>query len=349
MGPVARLDVGKEAWDAFVSGCDQAWLWHRYDLQGALGLWPGRTDMSFALTDGGEVIALVPAQLVARRGPRWLGLHQIDSLGGPAITDVATTKRRADLLREIRAHLLHLAGTHRAFDVRVTLSPMAPAFRGDRCPRVSPLLGLGEPKMGFTWVVDLRGGVEAAWAQLEGRARTAIRRAERGGVTVRPAAASDLDAYYALHLETYRRTGATPHPRSYFAAIWNDFLREGLARGFIAERHGEVVAAQTFGIFKAAAIYWTGASRSAALDLGANNLVQWAAIEWMVSQGIEWCETGEAFPWSSDPKERGLSDFKKSFGGELYPIFRSVQKTDTKLPAVVLAAKDLVRDLRHPT
>ena len=61
-----------------------------------------------------------------------------------------------------------------------------------------------------TWVVDLRGGREAAWDMMEGRARTAVRKAEKAGVTVREASQEDLTIYYRLHQETYRRTGVRP-------------------------------------------------------------------------------------------------------------------------------------------
>ena len=39
-------------------------------------------------------------------------------------------------------------------------------------------------------------------------------------------------------------------------------------------------------------------------------------------EGIKWLETGEGFPGANEPKLRGLSEFKQSFGGQLGPFYR---------------------------
>jgi len=208
-------------------------------------------------------------------------------------------------------------------ETRIALPSMAPARRGENCPRVNPLLDMGcENTLTQTWVVDLRGGADSVWGRMEGRARTAVRKAEKTGVTVREATPGDLQTYYHLHQETYRRTGATPHAKEYFAMIWERFLAHGLARIWVAELNGETIAAENFGGYKKAAIYWTGAANWKSLDVEANSLLQWTAMQWMIRNGIEWYETGEAFPQFDDGKRRGLSDFKRSFGGSLYPYFR---------------------------
>ena len=45
-------------------------------------------------------------------------------------------------------------------------------------------------------------------------------------------------------------------------------------------------------------------------------------MQWMIEHGFEWYETGEAFPNVQEGKNKGLNDFKKSFGGELYPFYK---------------------------
>jgi lipid II:glycine glycyltransferase (peptidoglycan interpeptide bridge formation enzyme) len=177
-----------------------------------------------------------------------------------------------------------------------------------------------------TWIVDLRGGRDAVWGGLRDRARGEIRKAERAGVTVRKAdAPGDVDRYHSLHVETYRRTGATPHPLAYFERIWSNLVSAGRAVVFFAELDGEVVAARNFGTFKQAGLYWTGAASDRGLEVGAGALLQWHAMEWMLEHGFEWSETGEAFPGTLDSKLRGLSLHKAGFGGELYPLYRGRQ------------------------
>src|SRR5262249_54434749 len=126
---------------------------------------------------------------------------------------------------------------------------------------------------------------------------------------------------YALHVETYRRTGVSPHPRAYFERIWQDFVADGYAAVFFAELEGEPVAARSFGLWKGGAVYWTGASSKRGLQVGAGAKVHSAAMSWLIDHEYEWLENGESFPGSDDPKLHGLSLHKASFGGELYPVY----------------------------
>lgn len=325
--PIARIEIGRAAWDTFVESSDEAWLWHRFDLAGALSTWRGWTDLSFALYEPGKkkrIVAVVPCHQIASQKGKALKINALDSLGGPACRKGLDPGLRQRVLDQACQHLITLAREHGSGEIAVALPPMAPALQGDNCPRVNPLLELGFTNaLTQTWVIDLRAGKDALWKKMQGRARTAVRKAEKSGVSIRPAdRRGDLDIYYLMHCETYNRTGVSPHPRAYFEAIWRDFLGTGLARIWFAEHGGKVVAAENFGVYKNAANYWTGASLSEGLAVEANSALQWAAIQWMADAGLEWYETGEAFPQAGKGKAKGLSDFKKSFGGELYPVYR---------------------------
>jgi len=229
-------------------------------------------------------------------------------------------------LAAARTHLLELARKTRSGEITVALPPLAPRLRGPNCPRVNPLLELGfSNTLTQTRVVDLRQGREAVWEGMKGRARTAVRKAEKSGVTTRPAERDgDLEAYYDLHRETCARNGIAPHPHAYFNAVWRDFLTAGRALILLAEREGRVIAAENFGVYKNAAIYWTGAALKEGLAFEANSALQWAAIQRMIEAGLEWYETGEAFPGANVGKLKGLDEFKKSFGGELYPYYKGM-------------------------
>ena len=341
-----RRDLGAEAWDALADESDEAWLWHRYDLPEALETWPGSADASFALMseDGGDVLALVPL----RRVTQWLGgllpVHVLESLGGVALRNGLGERRRRALLAAVRDRLYGEMRRGICLDTRISLAPMAPALRGENCPRVNPLLDLGcRNALTQSWVVDLRGGREAVWRRMQGRARTAIRKAEKNGVIVREAGPDDLAVYYRLHCETYGRTGARAHPEAYFRAIWEWFRARNLARLWIAEIAGEPVAAENFGVYKQAANYWTGAASAKGLAAEASSLLQWTAMTWMLENGIAWYETGEAFPASDGGKEKGLNDFKKSFGGDLYPFYKGSLRTGSVWEKGYRCVKDLAK------
>ncbi|TSA09133.1 MAG: GNAT family N-acetyltransferase [Deltaproteobacteria bacterium] len=323
---ISRLELGQRNWDAFVDASDEAWLWHRYDLQDAMTTWPGKSDLSFAIIDGngsGRIVAVIPLHLLSRRVGAWYW-NMLESLGGPACPNRLSDKEKRHIKLRACEYIAALAKKHGAVEVKLALAPLSPVLRGDNCPRVNPLLDLGfSNTLTQTFIVDLRQGREKVWLNLEARARTAIRKAEKQGVRVRPAAGiADLEIYYALHKETYRRTNIKPHPKSYFDMIWHNFLEKDGAYILFAECQGRVVAAENFGIYKDAAIYWTGAASQMGLSLSANSLLQWAAMQWMVERGIAWYETGEAYPHLQEGKLKGLSDFKKSFGGKLYPYYQ---------------------------
>ena len=331
---VERADIGHDAWDAFADASPEAWLWHRFRFCDALGHWTGSKDASFGVRANGRLIAIVPLRVLSRRRLRTLELSYLESVGGPALVD-GLGHRLAKRARDRAFAYAQTCARGARIHLRVVLPPLAPALRGEHAPRVNPLLESGlDNTLTQTWIVDLSPGVEALWAGLEGRARTAVRKAEREGVTVRAARAdrADLDAYYLLHLATVTRTGVAPHPRAYFEEIWRSFVPLGLADVLMAERDGAIIAARNFGVYKQAAWTWTAAGLDEAGPLGANALLQWEALRRHAGAGVEWSETGEAFPGTSDAKERGLTAFKKSFGGELCPVYRG--QMDLRSPLI---------------
>ncbi len=324
---VSRREIAPERWDSFVDSCDQAWLWHRYDLQDALASWNGRRDLSFAALDSSnsEILALVPLQVLQYREAKIFPVAELDSFGGIAFKNGLGEAHQSKIWNAVLSHLRQTAKELRASEWNAALPPMSPAYRGERCPRVNPLLRLGFANtLTQTWAVNLQKGAAALWDGLEKRARNAIRKAEKLGVQIRAAehTPQDVEDYYRLHCETYARTGASPHPKAYFEAIWRNFLARGLAYGFFAVYQNEVVAAETFGVYKNAAIYWTGAASARGLKLQASSFIQWTAMKQMQSDGVLWYETGEAFPNAQAGKLKGLNDFKRAFGGELYPFYR---------------------------
>jgi hypothetical protein len=289
-------------------------------------------------------VGIIPLQAVRSHRSKVVPYRFLDSMGGIAVRGDLAPR----MARRVRSALLEavdrVAEETKAVEIRATLSPLAPAFRPPSAPRVNPLLSTGfSDTSTSTWILRIDREERSMWEGMEGRARTAVRKAEQAGITVRRGGAADLDLYYRLHRETYERTGARPHPRVYFAAIFEGSLVSGLNRIWIAERDGEALAAGNFAWYKDAVWYWTGAAGSAGLRDGATSLVQWAAIRAMVQDRVGCYELGEAHLHPSDGKRHRLSEFKRSFGGELAPLFRG--RIDRR--PVLRQALDLVSLIRH--
>lgn len=344
-----RKIVGRKSWDDFVDKTDNAWLWHRFDIQDALATWKGRYDFSFAVSLGNSedgILAVVPLHLLKRNFGYFFSLKIFDSLGSLAYRNNLAPKLKREIMEYINSYLINLLSNFQAMYINLSLSPMTPIFRGECCPRLNPLLELGcKNTLTQTWVIDLRLGKYALWQKMEGRARTEIRKAQKMGVTVRQAnSISDLDIYYNLHCETYYRTGTRPHPKEYFAEIWSKFFANGLSFILLAEYKGGVIAAENFGIYKKAGFYWTGAANNQGLSLGANSLLQWSAMNLMIAKGLEWYEVGEAYPDVQKGKRKGLHDFKKSFGGSLYPFYKGRIMNKNKIYQFLSALNELRKE-----
>lgn len=320
-----RCDIDKVCWDCLVDVSDQAWLWHRYDTQIALSTWYGNQDISIAVLDRSwqKVLVVLPLRLIQTRFLGRSGPYIIDSLGGPAFAPNLTEQETVCALQLLRDYVVGMARQGLCLESRITLSAMAPVRKGRVGHSEDIITELGyKENQAQVWALDLRVGSDEVWANMDGRARTAVRKALKNGVSCRQACVDDLDAYYRLHTETYERTGLRPHPKEYFQVIWDYFLPIKYSDIWIAEIDGMPVASANFGVYKQAAVYWTGAANRRGLDSAANSLLQWTAIQLMIENKIEWYETGEAFPQVTSGKMKGLNDFKKSFGGQLHPLHR---------------------------
>jgi len=106
-----RKNIGKELWDDFVDKSDEAWLWHRFDLQDALATWQDRYDYSFAITEKGlpnNILAIIPAHLSKHRFLGWFSLNTIESLGGPAYKNDLSPRVKKEVNECIYDYLLVL-------------------------------------------------------------------------------------------------------------------------------------------------------------------------------------------------------------------------------------------------
>jgi hypothetical protein len=325
--------VSRDVLNKFVDDCDEAWLWHRYESIEAFNFWHNRMDFSFVVVENSvqqDIVAVIPLKLIKLKTAKLIEYNMFESIGGPACT---TNKyKKGDILEFIGEYLVELCNKYNVNETLLQLCPLAPGYRGTKTPRVNPLLSMGfENVPSQTWMIDLSIGKEQLWKNIESSKRNKIRKAEKSGVTVRAASTpEDLDIYYKLHCDTYERTGMSPHQKKYFELTWENFLIKHLSYIIFAEYSGEVIAAENFAVYKNSAVYWTSASNSKGLELQANSLLQWSAMQWMADHNMEWYETGEAFPHLSSGKLKQLNDFKKSFGGELYPIYISAYKRKTK-------------------
>jgi hypothetical protein len=344
---VSRAQLGQEAWDAAVDASPEAWLWHRYDVCDAtVRDWPGRSDAGFAvLSSRGEVEAVVPGFILEHRTSFGLPVRYFDSVGGPALSTTLGRSRRRETLDAAAAELLRRAHASRVIRTTISLPTMAPALRGPEGPRCNPLCHLGCSDIsGQTWITDLRGGIDAIWKGLEGRVRTNVRKAEAAGMNVRPSMSTDdWRPFFDLHQVTYRRLGVPIYPAALFRTIFERLIPADLCYVQFAELNGQLVAAHNIACYKRGGYFWHGFASNTGLETNALTFLWWHSIKNLVSsERLEWIDTGEAILNAREGKMRQLSDFKKGFGGELYPVFRGQINGTNKLYNRLLHLKGLI-------
>lgn len=311
-----------DAWDDVVRRSDAGWMWSQSFWQSIITSMPewGFGDRSFAVSDGSRIVAVMPLQ-VTRDGR--LASTAFGS-GGPAVIPEIAPAHRDKILRALFGHVRDIAREENVAKIEVTISSLSEASLGNQ-RGINPLI-----YHGFTDVstqdrlVDLGVTDEALWGGLSADARQAVKRAREAGYQARKEDWRQvLDEYYATHVQTYTRTGVTPHPKSYFSAIAVEVAARGHAVLWVVRApDGQPVAFHNDARYKNTSLYWTGCSVQDHLEAGINYLAFWEAMLGAKRDGCRWYGVGEVFPGEQAGKLKGLTVFKSKFGGALHRSFK---------------------------
>lgn len=307
-------------WERIVSSSPDAWLYHTFAEQVLLEeAWKGLS-MSFLLEWKGKLVAVCPLQ-------RWrwdmATLHStMMGTGGPAIAGDVDPLDRPAIQSAMYEILRELVDGRSIKKLQINLPPLSKTSRAEWSNPTNPLTTFGfKDRSTVTSVIDLSADEDVIFSRFCADYRNRIRKAERESVEIfRADGETAVDDYYRLHVETYRRTGVQPHPREYFASIFNRLVKADMAHWFMAKRDGKILGAMNLATYADASLYWTGAYSVEGLRSGAGKLLQWHAIKFAKSRGLLFHETGEVFPNAVDTKEAGLTQYKRRFGGEIVPF-----------------------------
>lgn len=171
-------------------------------------------------------------------------------------------------------------------------------------------------RSGTTYLVDIVDP-SCMWDGMEGRSRTAIRKARKCGLigSVRSFVAADVERgsdFRRLYEGTMLRVGASVR-YSFDDAYFSELLDAPGVRLSIAEVSDgtEVVASSLVMQHKDRAHYHLSGSDPDASRHGANPLLVWSILEWCAGSGVKRCHLG-----GGRAEMDGLARFKRSFGGE---------------------------------
>jgi hypothetical protein len=162
-----------------------------------------------------------------------------------------------------------------------------------------------------THILDLATTEDTLWKNLEGRCRTAIRKARKSGVTVSLATESSfVKNYYSIIAEVYSaQKMPCPNREAFYHDMWDSFVPNN-ALFLSAEYRNNLIAGVIVILDEKRAYYLNGASKNTFRSLYPSNLLLWEGINIAKKRGVE------RFDFVGSDIER-LAKFKKSFGGEL--------------------------------
>lgn len=136
-----------------------------------------------------------------------------------------------------------------------------------------------------SYVVDLRPGREAVWANLKARCRRNIRKAERLGLRIVPL--TDTALYYRMLVDTYRRRETVPtFSERFYQSILERLVPLDLLWAWGVEYQGTIIAAGLFLHDEDQIHYLSGASLSEYRTIPASYLLHWQAMTSAMAAGL---------------------------------------------------------------
>jgi hypothetical protein len=162
----------------------------------------------------------------------------------------------------------------------------------------------------FGHSVDLEEDEDRMFARLESSVRRAIRKAEKGGVTVKVSQRLEaMEVFYSLQCKTRRKHGLPPQPFVFFRNIFDHILSKNLGMIAIASCQQRPIAASVYFQLGARAVFKYGASDEAFQHLRGANVVMWEAIKWHARNGVKKLHLGR-----TSIGNEGLRRFKLGWG-----------------------------------
>jgi len=177
------------------------------------------------------------------------------------------------------------------------------------------------------------------------RIKWAVNKAVKMGVQVRSAETEDdLQAWYAIYLETVRWHAMPARQYRFFKACWELLRPGGLMRLLLAE-HDEagrrrLLAGSIILMFGQTVFYAFNGRRREDLSLRPNDAIQWQAIHDARCAGFRYYDFGDV-----TEDDQGLAAFKSKWGAEPRRLYRSYYPAPGKVEADPLKSDDHTRQL----
>jgi lipid II:glycine glycyltransferase (peptidoglycan interpeptide bridge formation enzyme) len=170
-----------------------------------------------------------------------------------------------------------------------------------------------------TVILDISADLDTVLSNLNQKARHAINRAKRDGVTTKAVPATDENCRIMFDLlhETATDAEFGIRPARYYGKFYQTYEKADLGQLFFAYFEGKVVAGAYALAFGVKGTYKDGASVRQRSAYGASHLLQWEVLQWMKTKAItsyDLCGTPPSDQINNpDHSYYGIGRFKTSF------------------------------------
>jgi len=334
-----NLSVGRDAWNAFISGRSGGSLYQSYEW-GEIRQAQGWQPHYIAIADGSLCVAA--ALVLVKALPGGMGSLMYSPRGpllepcANALPVLASAVR--DLAQRVGAIFWRVEPPVREDDRDAILQFEQSGFL--RVPQEWSFWN--RPK--YDMHLDISDGEAAVFSRISSRTRGKIRYAPKRGVVVEAGhGEGDVRTFYRLLMNTGTKKRIPVKRLEYFTHQCAILEKSGMGRLFIAHRGQDAVAAGISSRFgKNASLLYLSNDYSIKY---AGWAVQWEMVRWAISEGCQlydFAGTGTNFPPAKTDKGYGVYQFKRSFGAEiiawygyadyvfrpaLYGLFRAVERS----------------------
>jgi FemAB-related protein (PEP-CTERM system-associated) len=290
------------AWDAYVTQCPGAGLYHRRGWARVIERSYGHAPVYlWARDDGGGVRGVLPLVIFrgALGGRSLVSLPFLDEGGLCAETEPARTA--------LWEAALGIAGQERAAVIELR--------QGE--PSGLPLAPLGSK---VSVMLELASTADRMWKRLDPKVRNQVRKATSNGLTPAWCGIEGLDDFYAVFARNMRDLGSPVHARQFFAAILEEFA--GDARLLLVRDGVQVVAGGVCIVFRDTVLVPWASSLREWRSRCPSNLLYWEVIRSACEKGLGWLDFGRSSPGS------GTYRFKMQWGGRERRMHWQVEPSD---------------------
>ena len=291
-------------WDSFVESHPHGWISHLSGWHDVLTAnFRNLTGGILSVIENGRIIAGVP--LYRKRS--WLTKNRIVSIPFATIADFLVFKpSQAESLFNGALEILSRDGTDRYAEFRLFNS----AENFEQTKAISRVIF----KCHY---IRLQPDFETIRRSFHRSCvRQRIDRAYKSGLRLKVAAdGRDVDTFYWLYVETRRRLGLPPQPRSYIRSLWDTFSESGKIQILLAYKEATPVSALLLFRYKKRVSAEYACMSEAYRDFSPNHFLFWEAIKQACIDGFEVFDFGR-----TDVSNKSLMEFKSRWGTEVTDI-----------------------------